>query len=479
MRRITMWICVLGTIFSAHAQEDQTAGQTEFDFVGMYDGSGNSQMTTPLGVAFIGDEKYISLRLQPELAFGKFGIGLDIPLMFDASDGSFRTDEFKDGVGPLRVVRYARYGVKHKDPFYARVGDITGTNLGYGLIMFNYTNAVSFDKRQIGANVDVNYNRQFGLEAVYSDFDGVNVVGVRPYWRPFQKSAVPLVKSVEFGASYITDRDPDNYYDVTEVGVDVGVTVLENSFVQIVPYIEYAQILENSALKDDLAAGALKVPDENGDALAGFSTDVNYGGGRGLAIGTNFKFRLVADVFYLGTKIERRMYSDNFIGQFFDPTYEAGKLATPSVANGQIVGGPRVLQLAYAKGVQGTYGEIYGNLINKVQIIGAMSIPDNLKKTDGATLHIGMSAPELIPKVVISGSYDKGRLDDLADAFTLDQRSIAHLQFGYKIYPYLISGVDYKYTFVERKSGNGFKAKSYMTPFVALQFALPVGDQKK
>jgi len=38
--------------------------------------------------------------------------------------------------------------------------------------------------------------------------------------------------------------------------------------------------------------------------------------------------------------------------------------------------------------------------------------------------------------------------------------------------------MDYKYTFVEKKSG-GFKAKAYVTPFVALQFALPVGDQKK
>lgn len=478
MRR-TVWIlCVMLTTLPSLAQDEQSGGKDEFQFVGMYDGTGNSQMTTPVGVAFIGDQKYISMRLQPELSFGKFGIGFDIPLMFNTDDGSLRTDEFKDGVGPLRIVRYARYGVKHQDPVYARVGDITGTSLGYGLIMFNYTNAVSFDKRQVGLNVDLNYQKRFGFEAVYSDFSDFKIFGVRPYVRPLQTSGIPILKTLEFGASYITDHDKASYYDVSEMGVDVGVTVLENSFVQIVPYIEYAHIFENSTLKDDIEQGALKVPDENGDPLTGFPTDLKYGGGNGLAIGTNFKFRLIADVFYLGTKIERRIYGDNFIGQFFDPTYEAGKLSVPTVENGRIVGGPRVLALAQAEGVQGTYGEIYGNLINKVQILGAINIPDKLKKTDGATIHIGLSAPELIPKVVITGTYDKGRLDDLADAFKLDDRSIAHLQFGYKIYPYLLSGVDYKYTFVEKESG-GFKAKAYVTPFVALQFNLPVGDQKK
>jgi len=467
MRSLVSIFCSFLITLSAFAQESSSGAQDGFQFVGMYDGSGQSQMTTPLGVAFIGDQKYISLRLQPELAFGKFGVGLDIPLMFNTDNGKLRTDEFKDGVGPLRLIRYARYGVKHEDPVYARVGDITGTSLGYGLIMFNYTNAVSFDKRQVGLNVDLNYQKKFGFESVYSDFSEFRIFGVRPFARPLQSSGIPIIKTLEFGASYITDHDKTSFYNVSEMGVDVGVTVLENSFVQIVPYMEYAHIFENSTLKDDINQGALKILDENGDPKI-VPTDAGYGGGNGFAIGTNFKFRLIADVFYLGTKIERRWYGDNFIGQFFDATYEAGKLA----------GQPRVENLIYAKGVQGTYGEIYGNLINKVQILGAISIPDKLKKTDGATIHIGLSAPELIPQVVISGTYDKGRLDDLKDAFKLDERSIAHLQFGYKIYPYLLGGMDYKYTFVEKKSG-GFKAKAYVTPFVALQFALPVGDQKK
>lgn len=152
---------------------------------GFGENMGGNQVTVPIGTTIIGGKTYISMRLQPELAFGKVGVGLDVPLLF-STDGKFRTDEYKGGIGALRVIRYVRYGVKHQDPIYVRVGDITGTSLGYGLIMYNFTNAVSFEKRKIGANVDLNYDMRFGMEAVYSDFNRFSIIGFRPYIRPFK-----------------------------------------------------------------------------------------------------------------------------------------------------------------------------------------------------------------------------------------------------------------------------------------------------
>lgn len=450
MKRIMMCWILAGLVWCSGTVvgQDDESGNDGFQFQGAQDGAGFSQFTMPFGYTRIGDQNFISLRFQPELAFGKFGVGLDVPLLFNTDNGKLRTEEFKGGVGPLRMIRYVRYGVKHKDPIYVRVGDITGTYLGYGLIMNNYTNAVSFEKRKVGLNFDVNYDRFFGLEGVYSDFNGFNILGVRPYARPLKQSDIPIIKTTEVGVTYVTDGDKKNQFEgMTEIGADIGVTVLETKMLQIVPYIEYARLLENGDL-DDYAADSLK-----------------YKGGQGVAIGTNFRFNFIADVFNMGVKIERRFYSDHFVPQYFDAMYEIGKDA-------------KALSLISAQGVQGTYGEILGNLINKVQIVGSINIPDKLKKSDGAFIHLGMSAPDLIPRVVITGAYDKGRLDDLADAFTLDQRSLAHVLVAYKLYPFLLTGVDYRWTFAKTKNGN-IKATKYVTPFVGLQFNLPFGDQKK
>lgn len=422
--------------FSLHAQ-------------GFGEGMGGNQVSMPVGFTVIGGKTYISMRLQPELAFGKFGVGLDVPLTFSTS-GKFRTDEYKGGVGALRVIRYVRYGVKHQDPVYVRVGDITGTSLGYGLIMYNFTNAVSFDKRKIGANVDLNYDLRFGLEAVYSDFNKFSILGLRPYVRPLKTSDIPILKTTEFGVTYITDRDKDALYDITEVGADVGMSVVETSFLKVTPYMEYATILKNNKLAQ----------------YAKDSTTASYDAGRGFAMGVNFKLNFIADVFNMDVKVERRFYSDNFLPQYFDATYEIGKISGP----------PKAMGLLTSKGVQGTYGELLANLIGKVQVIGGMSIPDNMKSSKSALVHLGMAAPDLIPKVTISGSYDKSNLGKLGDAFKLDQRSIAHMILAYQAYqtgPFIVqTGVDYKWTFVEKKDKT-FKAKRYVTPFVGMTMQLP------
>jgi len=456
------------------AQDQSGSGQGNgFNFQGMGDGTGTSQLIMPVGYTRIGDQNFISLRLQPELAFGKFGIGLDIPLLYNTDKGTFRTEEYKGGVGALRIFRYVRYGDKHKDPVYVRVGDMTGSMLGQGLIMYNYTNATSFEKRKIGVNWDFNYNQQYGLEGIYSDFSGANIIGFRPYFRPLKNTGIPIIKTTEFGVTYITDRDkhityddndpltaPNPHYSTTEWGTDVSVTILENSFVQIVPYIEFAHLLENSDFKKDLQNG--QVIGLDGSIV---DSQSKYAGGSGIAYGANFKFNLIADVLNMGAKIERRYYSNHFVPQYFDAVYEINKYR-------------KMLGLIDAEGVQGTYGELFANLIKKVQVIGGMSIPDKLKKSDGAFVHLGLAAPDLIPQVVISGSYDKGYLTDLKDAFKLDQRSLMDVRTAYKVYPYLLAGVDYKWTFAKKANGE-VKATKYVMPFVALQYALPFGNQSK
>ncbi len=446
-------IALIGA-YPAFAQDDGSDKKDNpFSFQGPGDGLGYSHMAMPFGYTRIGDKDYISLRIQPEFAFGKFGIGLDVPFLYSPSDGKFRWEEYKGGVGPLRLIRYVRYGVKHQDPIYVRIGDISGSYLGYGLIMYNYSNAVSFEKRKWGLNYDINYDLRYGVEGVYSDFNGFNIFGVRPYVRPLKTTEIPILKTMEVGVTYITDQDKETQIQgVTEMGADLGVTVFQNSFVQILPYMEFAKFMKNDDIKDSV------------NTIGG----VKYKSGQGFAMGVNFRFNFVADVFNMGVKLERRYFGNDFVPQYFNGLYEVNKDG-------------RAMMLPYAQGQQGSYGEIFANLIGKVQVIGGISVPDKMKKTRDAYIHLGLVVPKLIPKVIISGSYDKAYLKNLGAAFTFNQNSVANIRFAYEMYqtgPFVfMTGVDYKWTFI--KVENDLKAKKYITPYVGMMMNMPWGDQKK
>ncbi len=69
----------------------------------------------------IGDQSYVGMVLSPEFSIKKVGVGLNVPILYGLDDKSIRTEIFKDGVGPLRLIRYVRYGVQKKDPVYVKV----------------------------------------------------------------------------------------------------------------------------------------------------------------------------------------------------------------------------------------------------------------------------------------------------------------------------------------------------------------------
>lgn len=130
-----------------------------------------SQFSGSLGYTRIGDQDFVGLRIRPEISLFKFGIGLDVPLFFNIKDGSIRKEEFENGVGLLRMIRYVRYGMKRKDAVYLRVGELNNTYLGFGILVNNYTNSTSFERRKIGLEYDFRINKQWGIEGFYNDFD--------------------------------------------------------------------------------------------------------------------------------------------------------------------------------------------------------------------------------------------------------------------------------------------------------------------
>ena len=107
------------------------------------------------GLTFINGDAYVRLQLQPEIPLGKFGLGLDIVLLYNpyaenAGDQFLAEDgEAWDSASTwLRLIRYFSYG-KPYDPFYFRLGEFDYLTIGHGSIMSGYSN---HDRRGLHLN---------------------------------------------------------------------------------------------------------------------------------------------------------------------------------------------------------------------------------------------------------------------------------------------------------------------------------------
>jgi len=280
------------------------------------------------------------------------------------------------------LIRYLRYGVKKRDPFYIRMGDITGAYLGYGILMNNYTNAVSFERRKLGLNFDVRIAGIFGVEGIYSDVNvsSLNLLGIRPYVRPFAKTPIPVVRSLEFGGSYVTDRDQTSQVELTDEetivrnktvffdqgmsawSADMGVTFLKIPFITVMGAVQYAKLLRNNS---DSLATYFDTQITSG-AADGTPLADGYQQGDGLSIGINAKMNFIGNLLNVDARIDRLWYSDHFLPQFFDASYEMNKDL-------------RMISLGTAEKMQGIYGVLSATALDKVRVSGSLLMPSQLQ----------------------------------------------------------------------------------------------------
>ncbi len=421
----------------------------------------------------IDGDNHIGFRLQPEFTIGKVGIGVDVPLYYNVSKGALRAELYNDGIAEaiLRTIRYVRYGRKKRDKVYARVGDLTGAYIGYGLLLNNYSNTYSEEKRKIGVEFDIRFNELVGLEALYSDIAGgsFNLLAVRPYFRPFGRTDIPIIKTVEIGGTFISDRDQtENFYEpattqynsflskgIISFGADFGVTFVRNSFLTVLASAQYGRI---NAISGNTAFDTFLTSIPNQASAA------NYGAGDGISVGAVANFRLIADVFSLGIKIDRVWYSNNFIPQFFDTSYEIDK-------------DTRISSLAIAEKKGGIYGTISGQIINTIIISGSLVIPDQISENNPAALRIAANIDNLGDKFIVRGYYYKGNLSSLSDAFDPDN-AVANLRLGYRFNKLFVGGVDYYRTFV-RLSDGSYGSTDQVMPYIGINIRLGDSTDKE
>ncbi|RMD98823.1 MAG: hypothetical protein D6814_06755, partial [Calditrichaeota bacterium] len=358
-----------------------------------------------LGLSVIDDTTYVSLNFRPEIAVGKVGIGLDIPLRFNTTTGDLRKQDWDETYDFFRIIRYVRYGYKG-DPFYSRIGTLDAARLGHGFIMNFYRNEINYDQRKIGLALDVDAG-QFGFESMTNNLGRAEIFGVRSYYRPLYPMQIPILHNFALGGTYVIDIDPDQsrrtHDDVAVFGFDVELPIIKTSVVKTLLYGDWAKIRSH---------------------------------GSGQAVGVELTLRGIGGIFNFVAQLERRFLGKEFLPAYFNPFYEKERF---QMLNGLPVRKQETLS-SIQQTTRGTYGLLYGSVLGTVEVLGTFERQDAVPNS--GILNIQARIPDAVPAISARASYNRTGIDSFSDAFKLDNRSVARLGIGYKVYPFLIVYLD-------------------------------------
>ena len=421
MKRIILSVLFLLSILTVFPQVGQ------FNQFNPYPMGGKGNIAGGFGMNWINGEPFYSIQFRPEVSLGNFGVGLDLQLDFN-SQGKLRKQDFNSVGDYLRIIRYARYGVKN-DPLYVKLGALDYYTLGHGSIMYLYNNSPSFDARRIGLVFDVDFGT-FGFESIYGTFGEAGVVGLRGHVRPLKFTSlaeIPIIGNFEVGSTFAGDFNKNasviagTYNAATNtvnktisngslqiIGFDLGLPLLSTGIVGVKLYADYSKI-------------------------------INFGSG--VAAGVIAEFNGIG-LINASAKLERRFNNARYIPSYFNSFYEIERFQINS-SNGSFTSKASKLDTIIAD--NGYYGELFINFIGLVNIIGSYQRLD--KDPDSGILHLVTEvAPNSLPFVARAG-YDKINIRGEKDLFKLDDRSYLYFELGYKPYPYLLVSMIYQWTF--------------------------------
>jgi len=412
-----------------------------------------SSIAGGLGLTWINGQEYYLVNIAPDLAFGNFGVGLDINLLVGSTDHKIRKVGFDStAYDYLRMIRYLRWGHKGDD-VYARVGTLDYAQLGHGFIMYLYNNSPSYDARRLGSEFDLSFGK-YGLETVYGDFGRLGVVGVRAHVDPLKFTtlgAVPVLGGLELGATWAGDlrRDSKDTRDTVVNGVP---TASNTGGIDIVGA--------------DIGFPLVRVPTVSSTLYADYAKILSFGSGEAVGLQTDFSGLGLVNIF---TKFERRWTGEEFIANYFDTFYELDRYNLA----GTVFSSKAQMLENVTSAEPGFFGDLTFAILGKLQIRGTYS---KLDKVDtSGTLHIGTSTGSMIPIFIVDAGYDKKYIKNSKDVFTLDQRSLLYASIGYKPYPFMIVSMLYTWTFEPVVDANGntyFTTQKRVEPKVSLVFPL-------
>ena len=396
-----------------------------------------------LGFTFINGEPFLRFQLQPEIDLGKIGIGIGLVLLYSSS----ADDEHKilaedgekwDDIGTLlRVVRYVRYG-HLSESFYTRFGALDFATIGHGFIMSGYSN---YDRRGLRLNLSTETKRA-GLETIVNNVAAPTVFGGRMFVRPFQQEegGMPLLNSLELGATYLTDIEPDPSLmpsgdPLIALGTDIGFPLVHNKSMRLDIYDDIAFLNTKSTPKAD------KIDEVNDVAI-----------GNAIGVGVSLSQALF--------KVEYRIFGAQFYPTLFDYTYDAAKGVAPD-----FLGMDEDEGATQAR--QGYFSMIAVRPVPQVNLIATFEDYTNTEPK----LYVGITESGIAERTSFRAFYlkrnigepdpgfpeQKGSRDPsfFEDLFRLDSKSAFIVRIGYEIFPRFEVAVLREYRFRRVKNAAG------------------------
>ena len=113
--------------------------------------------TGSFGSVTINNQVYNHFSIRPELAFGRFGLGLDIYFYIDQDgelyDKNWNFSSAKDTYKTLvDKIYYLRWGLPYDDKYF-RIGALPNITLGNGSLVNSYSNVMDYPRvRRAGFN---------------------------------------------------------------------------------------------------------------------------------------------------------------------------------------------------------------------------------------------------------------------------------------------------------------------------------------
>ena len=455
---IGLLIFFLTLPISTPAEEDPgltALQQPDFLTSGLYGG----------GLTFIGTSPYIQLQAQPDVSFGKIGIGLDLVVLYNpyATDtgSQFLAEDGETWDSPstwLRLIRYVSYAQPY-DPFYFRLGELDYLTIGHGSIMSGYSN---YDRRGLRVNLRKSNNR-YGVETMVNDLGNPLIFGGRLSYRPFLRPENNnFLTRFELGGTYLTDIDPNPLEDGEEpliaLGVDVGFPLIERSTFRLDLYNDFAVLNTLSPKPEDM----FEDPEEplemesveqeptrrlESAPIAGEDATPAKEFAWGNAVGVGFTFPKAL------FKLEYRVLGEEYIPSIFDYTYESAKSIAPEPEM------PDFLDLERRNEQRrGFFSQFIWKPAEHLHFFGTFEDYNN----SSPKLYMVVSESGLVPRLRVRAFYTKrdiGEGDEtnfFADLFNLDEKSAFRLEIGYAIYPPIETIVTREYRFRRVETAEGF-----------------------
>ncbi|ACF12770.1 hypothetical protein Ctha_0299 [Chloroherpeton thalassium ATCC 35110] len=467
LRRIGFYLLTAILFFSqssqAQANDEETRGTDSYSLY--QENPVMNAFTGGMGITVFDDEVYYNLYLAPELVLGKVGIGFDVNLRI-GTDGKLRKEDWDDDVSSyLRLIRYVRYGNKF-DSLYVRVGQLEATRLGHGSLMYMYRNNGSYDTRKIGLEFDMDFAK-WGFESMVSDLTSFDLVGVRGYMRPLLESNLPIIDQLEVGASLVSDfRDNTNLVATTQ---SLRSAYSENGQIAFNPSLANRES-SLMAWSVDLGLPLIRLPILEIEGYMDYAKIVDYGSG-GL-IGLSASLKNITSIATFSARLEHRVAGDQFQFSYFDALYEQDRFETIQNFGDSSVVRTRANELAnYTSPGPGVYGDLGATILSSIRLWGSYQRLYNTKQS--GQLHLSAGLKELIPQVLLKADYYKRDVGSETEVFTLDDRSLALVEFGYYPQPYMLLSIIYQWTYLPVRNGDeviGYEPIRRIEPRVSLNF---------